>query len=317
MTIDAHWGTFAGYKVEEWQPGKPLTNLDKTIYRIAVEYDEKMTWQEKFNKYMAEPNAKESRGLITGAYSEEMYEEDCTGPMQAIIAVKDQLPLLDALFINDITYEENEISWIVNTDNAPIIHAFPNLKYFGTRGGNGLRFNHLNAPNLEMLMVQSGGMAAETIQDIASANLPNLKHLELYLGTDDYGYTGSVADLQAILDDKFNQLTYLGLKNCDQQDQIAKAVVSAAVVNHLEVLDLSLGTLTDEGGEAILTASSLNNLKKLDLTRHYLTNDMMDKLAVFAQQQGFVIEMAEQEEADEYENGDGTVEYWRYVSIGE
>lgn len=310
MTIGNHLDNFAGYKVESWEPGQTLNNLETTIYRIAVDYGDKETWLEKFKKYLAEANAKETRGLVIGAYSEEMYEESCAEPINAIIAAKDQLPLLDTLFVNDITYEENEISWIVNTDNAPLIHTFPNLKHFGTRGGNDLRLTNLNAPELETLIVQSGGMASETIKDIANANLPKLKHLELYLGTDNYGYTGSVEDLQPILQDRFKQLTYLGLKNCDEQDNIAKAVANAPVVTHLETLDLSLGTLSNEGAQALLDSTQLDNLKHLDLNYNYLSEDMAKKLQAFADSKGFSIDVSSDADYDEDDD-------WRYVSIGE
>lgn len=310
MTIGNHLDKFAGYKVEDWEPGQPLKNLENTIYRIAVDYDDKQTWDEKLTKYLAEPNAQETRGLVLGAYSEEMYEESSAGPINAVIAAKDKLPLLDTLFVNDITYEENEISWIINTDNASLIHAFPKLKHFGTRGGNDLGFTNLNAPELETLIVQSGGLASSTIKEIANANLPKLKHLEIYLGTEEYGYTGSVEDLQPILQGRFNQLTYLGLMNCDEQDNIAKAVANAPVVTHLNTLDLSLGTLGDEGAQALLDAKNLDNLKHLDLNHNYLSEEMAEKLKAFAAAKGFTIDVSSDADFDEDDD-------WRYVSIGE
>lgn len=164
MSCD-HLESFAGYEVKTWEIGKSIDNLEKTIYRIAVDYDDDKTWLEKFNAYLALPNANQTRGIVLGSFSDEMYDEPCDDTVQALIDAKDKLPLLDTIFVNDIASEENEISWIINVDNAPLIHAFPKLKHFGTRGGNGLSFTNLNAPCLETLVVESGGMDSGALDD--------------------------------------------------------------------------------------------------------------------------------------------------------
>lgn len=308
--ITNHLESFAGYAVKSWEIGDKLENLEKTIYRIAVEYDDEITWENKFNAYLAQPNANQTRGIVLGMYSDEMFEESSATTIDLLRNAKDKLPLLDTIFVNDVVCEENEISWIINADNAPLIHAFPKLKHFGTRGGNELRFNHLNAPTLETLIVQSGGLDSSTITDIANADLPNLKHLEVYLGTSDYGFSGSVNDLTPILQDRFNQLTYLGLKNCEIQDDIAIAVANAPVTSHLKTLDLSLGVLTDKGGQALLESTKLDNLIFLNLNYNYLSDDMAEKLNAFAKSKGFRIDVSSDADYDEDDD-------WRYVCIGE
>lgn len=317
MTIDCHWESFAGYQVRTWIPSEPLTDLEHTAYRINIGYGYKQTWHEKFLQYLAQPLAEQTRGLVLGQYAADMYDKTCLDVVNAVLAAKEQLPLLDMLFLNDITYDEYEISWIQNTDNAPLLHAFPALKHFGSRGGNGLRLKQLDAPALETLVIQSGGLSAELIRDVASAHLPNLKHLELYLGTQEYGYGGSIEDLQPILQNRFNQLTYLGLKNCDDQDSIVQAVFDSPVINHLQTLDLSLGTLTDEGAQYILGAPSLGSIRHLDLSFHYLSDEMVTRLEQYATQRGITIDLTDQQEADADEDDEGEVEYYRYVSIGE
>lgn len=308
--ISSHLESFAGYAVKSWGIGDKLENLEKTIYRIAVDYDDDITWADKFNAYLAQPHAEQTRGIVLGMYSDEMFEESSASILELLINAKDKLPLLDTIFVNDVISEENEISWIINADNAPLIHAFPKLKHFGTRGGNELSFNNLNAPLLETLIVQSGGLDSSTIIDITNANLPNLKHLEIYLGTDDYGFSGSVNDLAPILQDRFNQLTYLGLKNCEIQDDIAIAVANAPVTAHLKTLDLSLGVLTDKGGQALLESTKLNNLMFLDLNYNYFSENMAEQLEAFAKSKGFKIDVSSDADYDEDDD-------WRYVCIGE
>lgn len=308
MTIENHLDKFAGYNVKSWQPSQPLADLDTTIYRIAVEYDEEMSWEEKFQQYLAMPNAEQSRGLVLGAYSEEMYDKSAEGPIELVIAAKERLPSLEVLFLNDITYEENEISWIINTDNAPLMHAFPKLKHYGTRGGSDLVFNHLNAPELETLVVQTGGLSATTVKDIIAAILPKLKHLELYLGSENYGCDFGVDELKPILEGHFPHLTYLGLKDSEAQDNIAQTVIKSPIASQLEVLDLSLGTLGDEGAQVILEATSLTQLKHLNLSYHYMSDEMMEKIKAFATQQGFTVDVSDQQKESNY---------GRYISISE
>lgn len=308
MTIGNHLEKFAGYTVVDWEPSKPLTNLDTTIYRIAVDYEDEMGWVEKFESYLADPNVQQTKGLVLGAFSDEMFEEPPSEVLEAVLGAKDQFPLLDTLFLNDITYEENEISWIQNTDNAALIHAFPKLKHFGTRGGQDLSFTDLNAPELETLIVQTGGLDSDTLNQIITAKLPKLTHLELYLGSANYGGDTSLEDLEPILNDCFPLLTYLGLKDSEYQDDIAKAVIDSPVVKHLEVLDLSLGTLGDEGAKAILDAQPLPKLKHLDLEYHYMSDAMIEQLEAFAKQHQFTINVSNQQNEGRY---------GRYISISE
>lgn len=311
MYID-HLDNFAGYSVINWEIGDPITNLENTIYRIAIDYDDEKTWLDKFHAYLNLPNANQTRGIVVGRFSDEMYDEACDAPIQALIAAKEQLPLLDTIFINDIISEENEISWIINTDNAVLIHAYPKLKHFGTRGGNGLRFTNLDAQNLETLIVESGGLDADTLNDISHANLPKLKHLELYLGTSDYGFSGSTENIMPILQDRFNHLTYLGLKNSEIQDEITIACVNAPVLNHLQTLDLSLGVLSNTGAQALLdSADKLAHLKFLNLHYNYLTNSMVEKLEALAKSKGFAIDVSSDADIDEDDDD------FRYVCIGE
>lgn len=149
------------------------------------------------------------------------------------------------------------------------------------------------------------------IDDISNATLPSLKHLELYLGTSDYGFSGSVENLMPILQDRFTQLTYLGLKNSEIQDEIVKACVNAPVVKHLETLDFSLGVLTDEGAQAIVDAAdNLAHLKFLDLHYNYLSESMAEQLEALAESKGFAIDVSS--DADRYDEDD-----YRFVCIGE
>ena len=109
------------------------------------------------------------------------------------------------------------------------------------------------------------------MREVMKAKLPKLKHLEVYLGTENYGATSSVDDLTPILDGTlFPELKYLGLKNSDYQDAIAQLLADAPVLSGLDTLDLSKGILTDEGGRALYGSERVWQVKKLDLHYHWI-----------------------------------------------
>jgi len=80
------------------------------------------------------------------------------------------------------------------------------------------------------------------------------------------------------------------------------------VVERIRVLDLSLGTLTDEGASALLDSPAIARLEKLDVHHHFCSEEMTAKL----QSLGVEVDASEREKPDIY--GD---EVWRYVAVGE
>ena len=55
------------------------------------------------------------------------------------------------------------------------------------------------------------------------------------------------------------------MRNSDQADEFASEIASSPVLKQIEVLDLSLGVLTDAGAEALLASPATKKLKRLDL----------------------------------------------------
>ena len=97
----------------------------------------------------------------------------------ALVAAREKLPKLRVLFMGDIISEENEVSWIEQTDVSPLLEAYPELEYFGVRGGNGLRLGDIRHEHLRSLVIEAGGLAREVVLDVLRADLPSLEHLEL------------------------------------------------------------------------------------------------------------------------------------------
>jgi hypothetical protein len=238
-----------------------------------------------------------------------MFDDQATAArvVEALVAARDRLPQLRAIFFGDITYEECEISWIQNTDVSPLFDAYPALEHFAVRGANGLRLGALRHDRLRSLAVQSGGLDATITREIIAAELPALDQLELWLGTADYGGTTPLEDLAPILSGaRFPRLTYLGLRDSEVADAIAGAVANAPVLDQLRILDLSLGTLGDEGAVALLANPALARLEKLDIHYHYCSPQMVERLQAL----GIEVDASDPQNESDYD-GD------RYVSVSE
>ena len=108
--------------------------------------------------------------------------------IDGLVNAKNKLTNLKAIFIGDIHYEESEISWIRQGDISPVLRAYPQLEVLQIRGGDGLQFNApIRHDNLQTLIIETGGLSSETVTQICNMNLPELEHLELWFGADEYG----------------------------------------------------------------------------------------------------------------------------------
>ncbi|AWE48288.1 STM4015 family protein [Streptomyces nigra] len=296
-------------------PAGPLPEPDSVAWRISADvYDSEESWTAAFTRFCETVDTTRVRALIVGAW-EEAYESDPSEVIEALLAARDRLPALRALFLGDMVMEECEISWINQTDVAPLLTGFPALEEFGVRGGSGLGFTVGQHSALRRLVVETGGLPASVVRGIGAGDLPALEHLDLWLGTPDYGGDSEAADLEPILSGaRLPRLRHLALRNSEMQDAVAAAVAAAPVVARLEVLDLSMGVLTDEGAEALLSGQPLTHLKKLDLHHHYLSAAFEKRVRQALEPAGVEVDLDRDDAEEETEEG-GTV--WRYVSVGE
>jgi hypothetical protein len=319
MTVGDHLASLYRLPAHDFPgPRTPVGDLpdpDGVAWRITADvYDADENWGEAFARFCAAVDTTRVRALIVGAW-EEAYETDPSAVIETLLAARDRFPALRALFLGDMVMEECEISWINQTDVAPLLAGFPALEEFGVRGGSGLRLPALSHGALRKLVVESGGLPAEVVRGIGASDLPALEHLDLWLGTPDYGGDSEAADLEPVLSGaRLPRLRHLALRNSEMQDAVAAAVASAPVVARLEVLDLSMGVLTDEGAGALLSGQPLTHLKKLDLHHHYLSKPFEDRIRQTLEPAGVEVDL-DRADADEDTEDDGTV--WRYVAVGE
>jgi hypothetical protein len=310
MAINEHATEFAGKPVRDWDPAQPLDPA--VVYRVGVTQDEEDAggrWHDKFARFLASPGVDRLSGLIVGSWGSAGQEESSAPVVEALVAARAQMPALRALFFGDIISEENEISWIIQSDVTPLLDAFPALEELRVRGGHGLVLGALRHARLRSLAIEAGGLDAGVVRAVAAADLPALEHLELWLGTSEYGGTVTVADLEPILSGRlFPRLRYLGLRDSEIADEVAAAVASAPVLERVRVLDLSLGTLGDAGAAALIASPAVRRLERLDLHHHYCSDETMARLAAL----GVEIDLDDREEEDEFRG-----ERWRYVAVSE
>lgn len=313
MTINEHATSFAGKPVVDWEPGVELGDISAIVPRVSLSYDAAdggETWAERFATFLELPGVEQLTGLVVGTWDTSGASEDGSAEVVAtLVAAHDRLPGLRAIFLGDIIMEEAEISWIQQSDLSPLLAAFPGLEHFRVRGGNGLSLGRLKLERLVSLVLESGGLPSEVVRQVAAAELPALEHLELWLGTQEYGRDGEVDDLAPMLGgERFPRLAYLGLRDSDQSDQIAAAVVRSPLTERIKVLDLSLGTLTDSGAAALLSGDAIRRLERLDIHHHYCTPAVVEQLEGL----GIELDASDPQEAYEYQ---GELSY--YVAVGE
>jgi hypothetical protein len=194
-----------------------------------------------------------------------------------LVSAHPKLPNLRGIFIGDMVTEENEVSWIMQSDVSPLLLTYPNLEHLRLRGTERLSLGgRLVHQKLRSLTIETGGLPPRLLEEVMASQLPALESLELWLGTSGYGGDVTVQDLRTLFaGGVFPALKRLGLRDSEIVDEIAAALPSAQILSRIEFLDLSLGTLSDEGGQALLNNPAIKRLKHLDLHRHYLSKDVM------------------------------------------
>lgn len=306
---------FLNKKVTTWEVGNKLpSNLNEFCIRLSVEpyEDDSLPFPAYFKKFIEKPGSSEADTILIGSWGEP-YEEDSKQVVNLLAEYNLHFPNLKHLFIGDLQIEEAEVSWIQQSDISPIYAAFPSLQTLKLRGGEGLSLNSLVHSKLERLIIETGGMDKSILEQIGNAQLPELTHLELWLGDENYGCdidTSNIKTLLNTLESRFPKLNYLGLCNYYLSDNLAKLIAENGVPGSIVTLDLSNGNLSDTGAEALLKSDKLTNLKNLDLEYHYLSDSMMARIVEAKLAPN--VNLEDQNVADE---DDG--ELYRYIFVAE
>lgn len=276
MAVDENLTELAGCPVRDYTPGEGLPDAAEVAWRVRLQPDGPPFLDGQLLPFLEEPEVAQVRALVIGRWAEDP-SVDSSELVVELVDQADRLPALRALFLGDIAEDEWEISYIRHGDVTALAEAFPALEDYGIRGGSGqIIVRPLSSRSLRRLVLESAGLPGAVVRKLGQSSLPNLEHLELWLGSEDAGGDATLVDLQPILaGDAFARLRRLGLRNSDLADEIAAALATAPVTGRIVELDLSLGTLGDDGALALLRGQPLSHLADLDLHHHYLTDDGM------------------------------------------
>ncbi|MFC0042170.1 STM4015 family protein [Actinomadura rayongensis] len=307
MTISRHITEYAGLPIAEFTSrSTPDVPAAGHAWRVRAEGYKEGAFAKLWARFLDTVDTAEVTALVVG-YWGPSERGNANYPVSLVADAADRFPNLRSLFFGEIVLEESEVSWIEHGDIGPLLAAFPDLERFDVRGSEGLRLEPLKSDALKTLRFETGGLPADVVRAVGASELPALEHLDLWLGTDEYGGSATVADLAPVLGgERFPALRHLGLENAEIADEIAAALAGAPVVARLESLSLALGALGDEGAEALLAGQPLTHLRKLDLHHHFVTDPMIER--VRAALPGVDVDLAEQEDPDED---------WRFVAVAE
>jgi uncharacterized protein (TIGR02996 family) len=224
--------------------------------------------------------------------------------VEQVAANARNLPRLVRLFVGDFEYpDETEMSWAHLGPLAALYAAYPGLEQLIVQGGD-FELGTLALPALRHLEVRTGGLSAANWSSITRAELPELEALIVWIGDPDHGAAVELADLEPVLSTTaWPKLRHLGLCNAMFADEICTALARAPIAARLEVLDLSLGTMTDRGA-AQLARGAFPRLRELDVTANFLTDAALERLRALG------IDVISRMQKTDY-GGE------RYVSVGE
>lgn len=261
------------------------------------------------DEILADPELSELEELVIGCWGES-WDNGAQPIIDGIVEHSDKFSQIKSLFIGDMDYEECEVSWIEQADYGKLWAALPSLEKLTIKGSTNLSLGDVQHENLKSLEIICGGLPKEVIAGIGEAKLPALESLKLYIGVEDYGFDGNIEDIaNMLMNSDFPNLKTLGIKDSEIQDDVAKVVTKSKYMSQIEVLDLSLGTLTDEGGQVLLdTLPDYENIKEVNLEYHYMSEDMMAKLKALSAD----VDVSEKQEDDEYDG-----EIYRYPMLTE
>jgi hypothetical protein len=312
MPIDEKLTEFAGLPIADYDPEVGLEAPGKFAYRISVNWEaheQGKDFSDLFAPLVEDPGVHDLTALVIGDWGGTGQGNDAAPVVEALVAASERLANLRALFLGEMTYEESEISWINQTDVGPLFTGFPQLIEMWIRGGNGLSLGRPRHDRLRKLVIETGGLPGSVVREVATAHLPELEHLELWLGDPGYGRNVTEDDLRPILaGGLFPKLKYLGLRNDTEADATAVLLARSPIVGQLEVLDLSLGALGDQGAAALVNCQALKNVQSLHIRRHYVSEAIVRQL----QRCGPEVDASDRQEPDKWDGKEH-----RYCSVSE
>jgi hypothetical protein len=128
-------------------------------------------------------------------------------------------------------------------------------------------------------------MSDVAIYRLCSLDLPALEYFELWMGRpSEHSLDHTIDSLRPILfSESFPNLSYLGFHS-DYADAIADAIAQSTfmaespILATLDVLDLSMGNLTDAGLNALIESEAIINLHTLNIAHNYVSEESIQEI---------------------------------------
>ncbi|MCW6005108.1 STM4015 family protein [Micromonospora sp. CPCC 205371] len=298
MTINQPLTTFAGLPVVAVEEGQGTADPAAVAWRVDMEDFEAdpEEFAASFAQVLERCGPAGPTALIIGEWGS-AYED--AFPVELLVDNAARLGALRALFIGEMTSEQCEISWIQHGDITPVLTAFPALEHLWVRGAEGLELTPVRHESLRELVLQSGGLPAAVVRAVGACDLPNLTHLELWLGVEQYGGDARADDLAPILAGRsLPALTHLGLRNSVIADEVAAAVAAAPVVAGPPGLARWGGGPGAAGAGSLLAGHPPTHLKSLDLSHHFMSPELARRLV--EELPGVAVDVSDEQEEEEW-----------------
>ncbi len=238
---------------------------------------------------LQDPQASQIEALICHLSGYDCYYEvspDFSSYVDTLSEARQQLTNLKALFIGDSRDEYYKKSYIGVGDITLILQACPNLEVLHIRACcNELECEKLQHQSLKTLIIETANLSDVAIYRLCSLDLPALEYFELWMGrTSEHSSDDTIDSLKPILfSESFPNLKYLGLHS-DYADAIADAIAQSSfmaespILATLEVLDLSMGNLTDTGLNALIESEAIINLHTLNIAHNYISEEFIQEI---------------------------------------
>ncbi|MDB4959382.1 MAG: hypothetical protein JWO36_6951, partial [Myxococcales bacterium] len=216
--------------------------------------------------------------------------------LEAIVEllVGDAPPSLRRLQLGADRDRDHEANWFHSGTAIERLWApLRRLRHLVIDGGQ-YKLGTIDLPEVEYAAFRTGGLVAANARSIAAAHLPRVRHLDVAgdhnnstetliaragrvtMSRDD----GVFSDLAPLFErTDLPSLTVLGITNSVFTDTICRALPSSRIVQQLEALDLSWGSMTDAGARALVeNRDAFRRLEILDVSRNTLSRRGIEAL---------------------------------------
>ncbi|BAY10070.1 hypothetical protein [Calothrix sp. NIES-2098] len=272
--------TLNDWTAEKFNPHTGIVNPSETAYIVTLE---------QLKLLLQDPQVNQIEALICHLSGYDCYYEispDFYSYVDTLYEARQQLSNLKALYIGDCRDNYYKKSYIGVGDISLILQACPNLEVLHIRACcNELECEKLQHNNLKTLIIETANISDVAIYRLCLLDLPALEYFDLWMGrSSEHSSDHTIDSLKPILfSESFPKLSYLGLHS-DYADAIADAIAQSTfmaespILATLDVLDLSMGNLTDTGLNALIESEAVINLHTLNIAQNYVSEEFIQEI---------------------------------------